>query len=230
MATRMYFGNFDVLGTAYNPDPGFASRGTWGSSSNTQCYLAPTGHASIIAYAGFVRNLVTAAAAGTIVRCKAISPPLSAGVVWDTATFTMVSRHAQSVDANTFHMYYVGILSNTGALKFMTLLEKDAINHAISITAASMTNSMLAGKLVGTSVAGDRLFVEIGDDKDSAIASDLRMAFLYSKTSGDLSTVEGSTTVANLWLETSLNVTFDAEGTTYGSGGNNSLMTMGCGS
>lgn len=228
MATRLYYGNLDIVSTDYSPNVDLAPRKTWGSESVTECYLAPAGHANLTTYSGVVRNLPTGASSGTICRCVAVSPPLAAGYTWDSATFRQVSRHAQSVDANTFMMYYVGIINNDGTtIKFSTTLEKEGGDHAISTTAASKTNDMVAGKLVGDSIAGDRIFVEVGDDKDSATSTDLRMAFLYSTTAGDLSTVEGDTGVQNLWLETSLNVTFDPEGTVYGS--TSKLMLMGVG-
>jgi hypothetical protein len=152
---------------------------------------------------------------------------MQAGYTWDAATFDCVVRLAQSVDANTFFMYYVGIISNTGTMKFMTTLEKDGVDNVVSTTAASRRNQMTAGKLVGDSIAGDRIFVEIGQDKDSATTTDLRMAFYYNSGGSDLSTTDGDTGVDNLWLETSLDIVFDPEGTTYG--GNKSLMLMGHG-
>ncbi len=229
MATRLYFGNLDIVSTDYEPDvTNNTSRFTWGSDSVTECYLAPTGHANKTDYAGVVRNLPTGSSSGTICRCVAISPPLSAGVTWDSATFQMVCRQAQSVDANTFMMFYVGILNNDGTtIKFQTTLEKDGVDNAISTTAASRSNVMAAGKLVGTSIAGDRIIVEVGQDKDSAGTADLRMAFFHRDGGTDLSTTDGDTGVEILWFERDLNVTFDVEGTTYDTRRN--LMMMGCG-
>ncbi len=233
MATRLYFGNLDVASSVFQPGLsditwGTTEYGTWSSSSSTENYLAPHGHPSIAAYGGVVRNLPTGASTSQILRCQAVSPPMQAGYVWDTSTWSTVCRQAQSVDANTFMMFYVGIISNTGTLKFMTTLEKDGVDNAISTTAASRHNAMAAGKLVGTSVPGDRIFVEIGQDKDSATSSDLRMSFFYNSGTGDFTTTDGTTTVLNQWLETNLNIVFDNEGTTYGSVPNQ-LMMQGCG-
>ena len=77
-----------------------------------------------------------------------------------------------------------------------------------------------------TNVPGDRFFIEVGWDKDGTTSGSIGIS--YGKAGSTDFVGDGSTSNFNGWVEVSPTITFDAEGTTYGTNPNG-LMLRGTG-
>ncbi len=225
MATRMYIDR-----NGYTPTPSFTPivRNTaWNSDSSLTYTLAPAGHASLTVASSLIRTVATTASAATIVHALCYSPPMQGSYSFNAATtYTLVHRILEAtLTMDVFAQFVVGCVNNAGVAQVWTGLIKDGTEA--STTSTSRTNTS-TGSMIYTSSPGDRIFIEMGWDKDAAISGNVSIPYMYSTTAGDLDNTDADTGVQNLWFETSMNITFDAEGTTYG--GNKNLMMMGCGS
>ena len=125
---------------------------------------------------------------------------------------------------NVFQQSYWGFMENDGTRINTSALDKGLTEWSTTLISRTRTSGETH---TYTNIPGDRIFVELGWDKDAAISGDIRMQFGYIASAGDL-LGDGDAGVQNPWVEFSNNVVFDNEGTTYG--GNKNLMMMGCGS
>jgi hypothetical protein len=231
MATRLY----NQVDTAFSPFTISATTGTWGSDSFVVYKADPTATAVDDA-AYLTRSINTSSSAGTVCHGIYISPPMQSTHAWGSATaiWTVKARENSST-MNVFQMFYWGIISNDGAtIQALSSLEKGATEFPVCAVSGSCANSDLFSRtrtdatngMSYTNIPGDRIYVEVGWDKDGAVSGNVGLQYGYSNTAGDL-LGDGDSGVQNSWFEVSENVTFDAEGTVYGS--QSRLMLMGVG-
>lgn len=216
MATRMYINR-----AAYAPTPSFTPtvQGTWGADYTQTYNLAPVGHASLVASGFLTRSVSTNSSAATTVHALCYSPPISAAITFDSTTDLTVNHRAREASSymNVFQQFYWGIVSNDGSiLRALSNLEKGATEYSTSTSILSRQRVDADCGFTYTTEPGDRLFVEVGWDKDAAISGRVYHQYGYSTSSGDL-LGDGDTSAQNPWCEWSNDFTFDAEGTTYGS-------------
>ncbi len=215
MATRLYIDR-----NGFTPTPSFTPivRNTaWTSDVSLAYTLAPAGHASLTTSTSLIRTVTSAAVTGKAVHALCYSPPMQASYAFGAGvTYKLVHRLLETVlTMDVFATFVVGLVSNDGTTAYnWSALIKDGVEA--TTTSTSRTNGA-TGSLSYTTAPGDRLFIEIGWSKDGAIAGDVSLPYMYSTTAGDLADTDADTLVKNLWFETSLNIVFDPEGTTYGS-------------
>lgn len=225
MATRCYIGAAVTFSpTDFNP----SLQGSWGADFHADYYLAPAGHGSLSTHSFTTRSVNTNSSAATIGHAICVSPPLATAVSWSSSTdLTCTWRCSEaSTSQNTFQQFYWGLISNDGSTVLaISNLEKGATEYSTSLVSRTRTDADCGFSY--TSAPGDRLFVEIGWDKDGAVSGSIGHQYGYSTTSGDL-VGDGDSGIQNPWCEWSNDFTFDAEGTTYGDI-RKQLMLMGVG-
>lgn len=206
MATRFW-----LSGTAFTiVNPG--TIGTWGSDSlKTIKYLWGTAPPDDDAF-----NTVAVSMNGAFTSChrQYISAPMAAGIVFNSSTtWTMVNQMSESsTSANAYQRYHVAIISEDGSTvraEFSAGGEKDGTELSTSLSSRVNINT---GGIVYTTVAGDRLVLELGVDKDGS--GTYTITYRYGNTgANDLSSTEGDTdSTDNPWFECSANITWDAGG------------------
>lgn len=202
MATRLYLTRtaFSVV----NPGTMF----TWGSSVKSIFSLGLTNPAA----STFLTSTYTGYGAGTVLFRQFITVPLAAGIVFDTTTsWTMVMRQSESsTSANAFQLFGVALVSSDGTVtrdKF-DALEKDGTELSTSLTARSNAKASASG-LNATTIAGDRLVLEVGWDQDATGSYSISNSL--GNTGSDLSG-DGDTAIRNPYLDCSVTLTADGGG------------------
>lgn len=204
MATRFYL--TETAFTVVNP----GTIGTWGSTTNKAIKKMTTpnpGDTSFITYN------VSMNGAFTSLHRQYISEPMAAGISFTTSsTYTMVAQQQESsTAADSYMRYHLAIVSEDGATIRCQFSagEKEGTENPTSY--ASRTNVNTGGLGNYTTVAGDRLVLEYGVDKDAS--GTYTISYRYGNTgASDLSSTEGDTgSTDNPWFETSVNITFDVE-------------------
>ncbi len=223
MATRLYNqrrGDSFSFTPAFTPTPTAA----WTNDTEVVYHMDPTATA-IDDTAFLTRTVPSGAVSGTTCHAIFISPPLQSTHVWDAATCIWTTRCIEALSTqDVFQQFYWGLYSHDGLTRRCTsTLEKGATEWPTTLISRTRTDASPGFSY--TNVRGDRLYVEVGWDKDAAISGDISIQYGYSDTSGDLSG-DGDTGVQNSWVEFSHDVTFDPEGIVYGT---KLLMLMGCG-
>lgn len=225
MATRLYNQRQQTF-TGFTPPT--ASNGTWGSDLLV-CYpMDPTATAIDDASGFLTRTVATSASAATICHAIFISPPMQTTHDWTSATCIWTTRCSEAFTTqNVFQQFYWGIISNDGAtMEAFSALEKGATEFSTSLVSRTRTDAGGGAGVAYTNVPGDRLYIEVGWDKDAAVSGDVSIQYGYSDTAGDL-LGDGDAGVQNSWVEFSHTVTFDPEGTVYGSTPLRMLMGIG---
>ncbi len=229
MATRLY-----LMRDGTPPVTPSSPWGTWNNESFVVYQADPAATAVDDTSAYLTRTVPTGSTASTYVHAIGISPPMQSTHAWGSATAIATWRCFEELSTmNVFQQFYYGIISNDGTiLRAISSLEKGATEFPVcsgacdSTDLLSRTRTDAANGMSYTNVPGDRIFFEWGWDKDAAIAGDVGIQYGYSDTAGDLSG-DGDAGVQNPWFEVSHTVTFDPEGTSYGS--SSKLMLMGVG-
>lgn len=231
MATRLYIDR-----DGFNPSPDSFTpslQGSWGSDLTQTYCLAPAGHSELQNSTFLTRSVNTNSSAGTIAHAMCYSPPMQSTHTWDVGIQCgmMIRCKEASSTQNCYTQFYFGIISNDGAnLRILFGFCKDNVEMATSLVSrinGSAYNNIVPSSYV--SVPGDRIFCEIGWDKDGAVAGNISMQYGYSDSSGDLSG-DGDSGVQNPYLDLpNVTITFDPEGTTYSTGDPNGLMLRGVG-
>lgn len=153
---------------------------------------------------------------------------MAGSYTWDNTQlldFNIRIQEALSTQ-NCFTEWVFGIINNDGsAVQWATNGMKDNTEASTSLCARINNGGYTPSPASYNSVPGDRIFVELGWDKDGAVAGDISMQ--YGKVgSTDLGT--GTDCNANNpYINISNTVTFDPEGTEYGS--SSKLMLLGVG-
>ena len=209
MATRFYLSR--TAFSTVNPGTVF----TWGSSVKSVLGMYTSATSPVDTQ--YLVNTYTGYGAGTVLFRQWVSPEMSSGIVFDTNTSYTVTIGASesSTAANAFMLFGVAIYSSDGTTqraKF-TALEKDGTEYALHSTDGS-GNSILVGRqnvkssasgISYTTVAGDRLVLEVGWDQDASGSYSIRKRTGYI-TDSDL--VDGSSSSNRPWFETSNTITF----------------------
>lgn len=228
MATTLYYDR----GT-FAPTPSFTPvvQGVWDSDFSITVNLAPDTHASLTPVGFLTRSVNTNTSAATIVHCIAYSPPMQTTHLWSTAlSCNWVARISEEFTTqNCFTLWNIGVCNNDGSIiRWQTSNMKDASEASTTLSSRNNAGSYSAGTY--TNVPGDRIFVELGWDKDGAVSGSIALSYGYSTTAGNLSTTDGDTGIQNPWISIGHDVIFDPEGTTYSSStDSNQLMMMGIG-
>jgi hypothetical protein len=212
MATRLYFPRdpgFTASPDAFTPTP----VGTWTNDTEVVYPLLPASMASDDG-SYLSRFVASGAVSGTTCFAIFVSPPLSAAYDWTGVTMTWTIRCQEEFSTqNVFQQSYWGFKANDGTdINLTASLDKGLTEWSTSLVSRTRTS---ADTISYTNAPGDRVFVEVGWDKDAAISGDIRMQFGYIASAGDL-VGDGDAGIQNGWVEFSNNVVFDAEGTTYG--------------
>lgn len=225
MATRMY----NYRSSTFSPSPSSFTptlQGTWDSDFSVVYPMAI--HGGLSDDASFLRRSVsTAASAATIGHAIWVSPPMQSTHDWTSATCVWTARVDEALATqNTFQQFYWGIYSNDGSIvRAKSALEKGATEFPTTAASRTRTDAGGGAGVAYTNVPGDRLFVEVGWDKDAAISGSIGIS--YGKVGTSDLVGDGDTGTTNGWVEFSHTVTFDPEGTFYGR--IPQLMMTGCG-
>ncbi len=199
--TRLYLTR--TAFTVVNP----GTIGTWGSSVKSIYNLGLTNPAA----SSFLTSTYTGYGLGTVLFRQFITPPLAAGIAFTAAsTFNMVFRSSESsTSANAYQLFHVSIVSEDGLTirAQFSSNEKDGTEFSTVLTARANLNT--GGLGTYTTVAGDRLVLELGWDQDASGSYSVSMSI--GNTSTDLSG-DGDTGVQNPYLDTSNTLTLDAGG------------------
>lgn len=227
MATTLYIdrNGFTATPDAFTP----TMQGPWDADFSAIYRLAPAGHADLTTSTSLIRTVTTSSSAATVAHALCYTPPMQTTHLWSTAVgCNFVCRISEALSTmDVFAGFTLGVVSNSGVLKWETSILKDNSEAPTSLASRNNAGGYTASADY-TSIPGDRMFIEVGWDKDAAIAGDVSIPYMYSTTAGDLTSTDGDTGVQNPWLSVSHTITFDVEGTTYGT--NKNLMMMGCGS
>lgn len=231
MAINLYFSTNTF--TPYSAGP----VNTWdNTSSYINGYLAPAGNA-YLGNPGLATTTKTIATAQTVLFGIFTSPPMDSSVTSITMDNTfncnMVVRAAESgANANAFTLWTVGITSEDGlTLRWYTSLMKDNSEVPTSLAAIASRNNGSGYTNTPASYTcqeGDRIFVEIGMDKDGASSFDIAMSLGYNSGGVDLSTTDGDTGADNPYATVEYSFAFKAE-STPATGIPNQMMMTGCG-
>ena len=223
MATRFYIDR-----NGFSPSPSFTPtvQGSWGSDLSATYGLAPAGHSSLTTSTSLIRTVNTSSSAGTICHAICYSPPLSAvfDIVASDDVIATWRASEEFLTQNTFQQFYWGVCSNDGSIiHTISNLEKGATEFSTSLVSRTRTDAD-SGNTYDT-IPGDRIFLEIGWDKDGAVAGDISIAYMYSTSAGDL-VGDGDAGIQNPWFEYGFHTfTFDEEGTLYGATTPQRMMT-----
>ncbi len=203
MATRFYMGdaNFTAATTTHH--------GGWGSSVADHEYLQL--EATNPSDMSFVLESYTGMGAGTRRFRTFISEEMSGGLVFNgSTTWTWVCRYGQSSSsADTFSLFHIAIISddgNTLRAEF-SAKEKDGTEVVTSTGTPSSRTNMNTGGIVYTTVAGDRIQLEVGWDQDGS-GSYTQVVSRGNNSGTDLSSTDGDTDIQNPWMECSTTITF----------------------
>lgn len=227
MATRLYV----YRSSTFSPSPNAFTpsvQGSWGSDFSV---VYPCGVDGAFSDDGsfLSRSVNTSSSAGTIVHALCYSPPMQSTHLWSLAVgvdFNFRISEA-STSQNCFLMNVLGVVGNDGTLKWVTSNMKDNTEASTSLC-ARLNNAGYSASADYTNVPGDRVFFEVGWDKDGAVSGNITISYGKSG-STDLGTGTDCN-VNNPWVDLSHTITFDPEGTTYDTVSNtNQLMMMGCG-
>ena len=212
MASRFYLHN----ATAAAITPGIAA---WtDSTAYDRKQMSPTKDVSAMAtkHCGPISGNV--AANGTMLARQFISDPLASGIAFVTSdTFTCVIRAAESGANDNINRQAicVKVYSEDGTTLRATLFALGNVAPNTTEWATSLQSeiwSAVAGTALTanyTTVARDRLVVEVGGMCSSAGGTGVDGSLSFGSNSGtDLSTTEHVTTANNPWFEISRTVTF----------------------
>lgn len=201
MATKFFLGR-----EAYTADnPG--TLGTWGGSYKSLYKLATTTFNT-----SFVVYTINGHTAGTTIMRQYVTEPMSSGITFGAAsTYNVVIRYKESTTAaNAFACFYLAIVSEDGTTvrSQAASLEKDGTEFGTSLAARSNSNTGILPNY--TTVAGDRLVLEIGWDMDGGGTASLSISL--GDDDATFLSGEGDTDIDSPWFETSVDITFGGEG------------------
>lgn len=202
MATKMWLSR--TAHSYINPGTLF----TWGSSVKAIYNLNDTD----LDDSSYLTSTYTGYGAGTVIFRQFISRPMSASIVFNSSTtYEMCLRASESsTSANAFQLFGVSIVSNDGLTLRgqFSALEKDGTEFSTSLTARSNLRSGTSG-LNYTTVAGDRLVVEVGWDQDAVGSYSISQSL---GNTGSFLSGDGDTSILAPYIEFSNTITFTAEG------------------
>lgn len=226
--TKLY-----VNTAGFSPTPSFTptAHAAWDNTASATVMGLDVSTQADTSYVNYTAD--NGATAAQVCRVIAVSPPLSSsGHLWSTAVNCSwnVKACENALTQNAFTLWSLGVLSNDGSsVLWQTSLMKDGSEVPATTPASRLNNAGYTATANYTSVVGDRVFVELGWDKDAAIAGNLTITLGYVAANGDLSTVDGNTGSTNSFIDiTTHTLTFSAEGATTPTGFNG-LMMMGMG-
>lgn len=226
MATTLYI----YRSSTFTPDPSFTPsvRGTWNSDFSVIYPLSPSGGAFSDDGSFLTRTVGTNSSAATVVHALCYTQPMAGSYTWDNtqALDFNIRISEEFTTQNAFTQWVFGIINNDGTtVKWQTSGMKDNTEASTSLCARINNAGYTPSPASYNSVPGDRIFVELGWDKDGAVSGDISMQ--YGKVgSTDLGTGTDCT-ANNPYITIGNTVTFDAEGTEYGS--TSRLMLLGVG-
>lgn len=202
MATKMWLSRtaFSIM----NPGTLF----TWGSSVKSVYSL----HDTDTDDSSYLTSTYTGYGQGTVLFRQFISKPMAASIVFDsTTTYELCMRASESsTSANAFNLFGVAIVSEDGTTvrdKF-DALEKDGTEYSTSLTARANIRNGTSG-LNYTTVAGDRIVLEVGWDQDGSGSYSISQSL---GNTGAFLSGDGDTSILAPWIEFSNTITFNAEG------------------
>lgn len=176
-----------------------------------------------LAYASYVDAIATGAsvsssAGQSTAHRQYISLPLVAGISWVNATSTFSSqilgRESAANDNIINRVRCVKVVSRDGSTLRATLIALGNASSVVEWNSSLRNLTFLNATTVGanyTTVAGDRLVYEVGHNDSSGVSIAGTMAFGISGQTGDLGSNEtDTTTTLRAWLESSVNLTFEA--------------------
>lgn len=217
MATRLY------LCAARLPDnealvPAFAAWTT--TASAVRRAMVPQSVAG--EYSGYTDAIATGAsvsstAAQSAAHRQYISLPMVAGIAWVNAASTfgcqIMGLESAANDNIINRVRCVKVVSRDGGTLRATLI---ALGNAAAVVEWNTTLrnlTFLNATAVGanyTTVAGDRLVLEVGHNDSAGVSIAGQMAFGITGQTGDLGVNETDTTATlRPWLESSVNLTFE---------------------
>lgn len=202
MATRMYMSSAAFVAVST------LTQGVWGSTvtDHEKLQLPLTNPANM----SFILESYPGGGAGTHKFRTFVTAPLAAGLVFNAATtWTVVMRIGESSSlADVFTLFHVSVLSEDGVTvraKFAAN-EKDNTEATVSTATPSSRTNINTGGIVYTTVANDRIQIEVGWDQDGS--GSYTVVASRGNTSGiDLSSTDGDTSVQNPWFECSTTLT-----------------------
>ncbi len=184
------------------------TQGVWGSTAGDHEKLKlPLTNLGDMA---FVLESYTGGGAGTHKFRTFVTEPLAAGIIFNASTtWTFVMRIGESsASANVYTLFHVSVLSEDGVTTRaeFTANEKDGVEATVSTTTPSSRTNVNTGGIVYTTVANDRIQIEIGWDQDGS--GSYTVVASRGNTSGtDLSSTDGDTDIQNPWFECSTTLT-----------------------
>jgi hypothetical protein len=203
MATRLYL----RFTQAAEVSPSFSASWT-NTTSSARHHLARDADATDTTGAGTNRSWT----AGEVrLDRQYVSEKMRAGIVFDSATVTMVTRcNSSAADDNVFARFGVRILSADGATVRATLLAVGAhgsqTEYVVTPTAHIVIVAQDEALSSYTTQAGDRIVVEVGFT-DSAGTSPTARNYYGSSVASDWPETEGQPAAAgNPWVEFSNNI------------------------
>ena len=230
MATRLYFYRSSTFSPSPNSfTPVYNSLSfTWDYDFSVTYPMDIHGGALSDDASFLTRTVTTNSSAGTVCHAIGVTRPMAGSYTWDNTQFLDFNiRISEALSTqNCYTNWAFGILNNDGTVAWATNGMKDNTEAGTSLCARINNAGYTPSPASYTSVPGDRIYVEVGWDKDGAVSGDISMQY------GKVGTTDLGTgtdcNANNPYIEISNTVTFDAEGTVYGS--SKQLMTMGCGS
>lgn len=206
MATRFYM-SADSFSSATT-----TARGSWGATVTDHVYrwMYDTNPGD----EGFVLESY-GVTSGTRRFRTFISEVMDSGVVFDSSTtWTWVNRYGQSSSAaNTFSAFFVSIISEDGNTlrESFSALEKDGTEITTSTTTPTSRTNINTGGISYTTVAGDRVQLEVGWDKDGTGTHTI-VTSRGNASGTDLSSTDGDSDIQNPWMECSVTIAFGGDG------------------
>jgi hypothetical protein len=211
LATRLYL----AAGTTPSGGitPAFAAWGGTASAVRRQLVLPTDPGADALATGASVASAV--AGQSTLHR-QYISEPLAAGIAFvsGTSTFSCQIQGLESaINDNIINrVRAVKVVSQDGATLRATLIAlgnaTSVVEWAVVLTNLTFLNATAAGASY-TTVAGDRLVLEVGHNDSAGASIAGQMRFGVTGQTGDLGVNEtDTTTTLRPWFESSVNLTF----------------------
>lgn len=205
MATRLYLsrqGHSDI-------EPG--TLGSWGGNFRSRLKLRSADNED----ASQLTNTINNAASGSTLHRQWISETMDGSIAFDSSTTYKVSMkcHESSTSANAFMRLYVAIVSEEGTtVRVISSAQVDGTEFSTSNSPHGLSRYFSGTGILSdyTTVAGDRLVVEIGFTCGNSGYSISQQ--WGNSTTTDLDAADGDSGVQNAWFETSNTITFGGTG------------------